>query len=111
MKNKQKRLYVKLIPLMFLAVIGANAIEAIVAELMMNTYVSLNWMSQNANITINMPKAMNELGTWTLLSAIWLIVIHLVMIWYVSEKLDGRLARKWPDEPALKVRLTKKKSI
>jgi hypothetical protein len=111
LRNKKKRLYVKIIPLMAIAFIGASAIQAIIVSVFLNTYVSLNWLKANMNLSIDLPKAYGELSQMTLAASVWLVIVHLAVIWYVGEKLERRLAKKWPDEPALKVRLTKKKSI
>lgn len=108
MLNRRKRTFVKIIPLMFLAVFGAEAIQALSVSVFFNTLVSLNYAQQALNITVDMTRATQELSGWTLFTAFWLVVVHIAVLWYIGEKLEKFSSKRWPDEPGLKLRQTKK---
>lgn len=109
MLNKNKRTNAKISILMIIAVIGSLAIQAITMSIIMNTYVSINWISQNTNLTIDVSKASVEIQWWATWVALWLIILHLAMLWYIGEKIDSRLRKRWPDKENISVSPTKRR--
>jgi hypothetical protein len=85
------------IVIMFIMV-GYLAMQAIIVSVMFNTLISLRYANDVLNVTVDMANAYIELQFWSLFVSIWLVIIHIAVMWYIMERLDRRLTKKWPDE-------------
>lgn len=112
MLNKNKRRLARFPIMLFIMVMGSYAIQLLTVSVFFNTYVSLNWIKENMNISVDITKASVELGWLTLFTALWLMIVHLAVLWFVSDKLEARMWRRWPDRKldVIKVRQTKRRA-
>jgi hypothetical protein len=108
MLNKNKRLMARFLQFVALAFIGINAMQFISLGFFVDTYASLHYMNQTMGVAVDFTRITPELGYWTLLLGIWLAIVQSVVLWYLDDRLNDGLKRKWPD---LKVGRTKKRGI
>lgn len=105
MINRNKRRLARFPVILAIALIGVNAMQFLSMGFFVDTYASLHYANQTMGVAVDLTNVVHDLGYWTILLAVWLAIIQTVILFYVNDKMDEWLKRKWPD---LKVRPTKR---
>ena len=111
MLNKNKRRMVTFIVAMAVLFVGTQAIQLLTLTTIINTYVSLKYAQTYMNVTVDMTKIAQQLPLWAGFVAVFFVIVELVVVWYISDGLDRRLKRRWPDAELINRRPTRKKAI